>query len=78
LGDIDDVDAIVIQAFHREYRDLPGAFFQRARVVLDGRGELDPTALGLRTTSYIRIGSPSRDGDWQEDPRELAIGHLAG
>jgi nucleotide sugar dehydrogenase len=78
LGDIDDVDAIVIQAFHREYRDLPAAFFQRARVVLDGRGELDPTALGLRTTSYIRIGSPSRDGGWHEDPHELAIGQLAG
>lgn len=56
LDQIGEVDAIIIQALHKQYRDLPDSFFQQARVVLDGRGDFDPSGLG--DTAYIRVGSP--------------------
>lgn len=57
---LDGIDAIVVQAFHDQYRAIPAAFFQNASVVIDGRGDLDPNALALSgRTVYIRIGRPS-------------------
>lgn len=52
------VDAIVIQAFHREYNQLDWARFQGLRVVFDGRGGLRPNALeGLRA-QYLSVPAP--------------------
>ena len=58
MPDIEAVDAIVIQAYHREYQSLPNDFFRRARVVLDGRSSVDPSALDLGSTVWLRIGTP--------------------
>lgn len=58
LDAIGDVDAIVIQAWHREYNALPDSFFRRAKVVLDGRGALEPAEMSLGETVFLRIGAP--------------------
>jgi nucleotide sugar dehydrogenase len=76
LDDIDQVDAIVVQAYHQHYRDLPAAFFLKPRVVLDGRGDLDPFALGLDPTAYIRIGAPSHADRVQTDGSSLDLDTL--
>jgi nucleotide sugar dehydrogenase len=59
LGDVGPVDAIIVQAFHSDYRDLPASFYQQARLVLDGRGDLNPVTLGIDPASYVCIGTPA-------------------
>jgi nucleotide sugar dehydrogenase len=57
LDEVDNVDGIVIQAFHKEYASLSPAFFQKAAVIVDGRGDVDPARLGLSaTTRYLQVG----------------------
>lgn len=58
LDDIGTVDAIIVQAYHQEYRNLPDSFFRRAKVVLDGRGAMDPASMSLGETTLLRIGAP--------------------
>jgi nucleotide sugar dehydrogenase len=52
-----EVDAVVIQAWHRDFRGLDWRRFKRMRAVLDGRGAV--SADGVRETgaTYIAIGS---------------------
>jgi nucleotide sugar dehydrogenase len=52
------VDAVVIQAPHRAYDDLDWRSFHRLRVVLDGRGTLDPSRLGGTGAVYVSIDRP--------------------
>jgi nucleotide sugar dehydrogenase len=54
-----DADALVIQTFHAEYRDLDLKSYPRARVLLDGRNVLDPAAVRAAGLDYIGIGRPS-------------------
>lgn len=54
------VDAVVIQAFHRQYRSLEWQRFQGLRVVLDGRGGLEPNHLGGTGAVYLAMGTPRR------------------
>jgi nucleotide sugar dehydrogenase len=58
----DGVDAVVVQAYHEEYRSLPKEFLQKAKALLDGRGDLDPSELGLTDTTYLRVGVPPVEG----------------
>lgn len=58
LENLGSVDGIVIQATHESYRALPSDFYRQARVVLDGRGEINPDALDLGETVWLRIGTP--------------------
>lgn len=51
----DTVDAIILQADHKEYRNLTAQDFPGAKVVFDGRGALCPDAFGGVT--YLRVGS---------------------
>ncbi|HWV24174.1 MAG TPA: nucleotide sugar dehydrogenase [Thermomicrobiales bacterium] len=59
LDEIGRVDAMILQAYHTEYRMLPDSFFRQARVVLDGRGDfaIDQSALG--ETIVLSIGMPA-------------------
>lgn len=50
------VDGIVLQALHREYRDLDFRMFPRCRVVLDGRNAIDPATVESAGLAYIGIG----------------------
>ena len=52
------VDAVILQAYHREYRDLDWRRLSGLRVVLDGRGTLDPRALRSRGVEVISVGQP--------------------
>jgi nucleotide sugar dehydrogenase len=54
-----DVDAVIIQAYHREYDDLDWTRFRGLRVVLDGRGNLDPGRFGGTEVRYLRIAGPT-------------------
>jgi len=50
-----DVDAVIVQAWHSEFRDLDWARFRGLKVVLDGRGTLDPESVRRSGASYIAI-----------------------
>ncbi len=57
------VDAIVVQAWHQEFRDLDWGRFTGLKVVLDGRGAVNPGAVRQAGASYIAIGiSETRAG----------------
>lgn len=51
-----DADAIVIQTYHPEYRDLDLSRYPRCRVLLDGRNVLDPAAVRAAGICYTGIG----------------------
>lgn len=50
------VDAIVLQAYHDQYRSLDLAAFPGCRVVLDGRNALSREAVESRGMRYLGIG----------------------
>ena len=52
------IDAVVLQAAHSEYRGLDYASLPGCRVVLDGRGALDAAAIEVAGLRYIAIGRP--------------------
>jgi nucleotide sugar dehydrogenase len=52
------VDAVIIQAYHREYRELDWSRLSGLRVVLDGRGTLDATVLRSRGVTVLSVGQP--------------------
>ncbi len=60
-----DVDAVIVQAFHRNYRDLDWSRFRGLKVVFDGRGMVDPEMIRRVGARYLAVGiagvSPTRD-----------------
>ena len=50
------VDAVVIQAYHDEYRSLDFSSVPGCQVVLDGRNVLSPNSLTTTGVSYLGIG----------------------
>ena len=52
------VDAVVLQAAHREYAGLDYAALEGCRAVLDGRGALDRAVIEGAGLRYIAIGQP--------------------
>ena len=52
------VDAIVVQAWHSEFRDLDWSRFEGLKVVLDGRGSLDADTVRRAGVTYVAIGTP--------------------
>jgi nucleotide sugar dehydrogenase len=51
-----DAEAVVVQAWHRDFRDLDWRRFSRLRAVLDGRGAVDPDQVRAAGATYIAIG----------------------
>jgi nucleotide sugar dehydrogenase len=51
-------DAVIVQAWHRQFRDLDWRRFTRLRAVLDGRGTLDAEKIREAGAVYIAIGVP--------------------
>jgi len=49
-------DAVVVQAMHRDFKDLDWRRFKNLRVVLDGRGTLDADRIREAGAAYIAIG----------------------
>jgi len=52
------VDAVVVQAWHSEFRDLDWSRFEGLKVVLDGRGSLDADTVRRAGVTYVAIGTP--------------------
>jgi UDP-N-acetyl-D-mannosaminuronate dehydrogenase len=50
-------DAVIVQAWHREYRGLHWGRFKNLRVVLDGRGAVDPERVREAGATYLAVGS---------------------
>jgi nucleotide sugar dehydrogenase len=50
-------EAVVVQAWHREFRELDWRRFRHLRAVLDGRGSVDPARVAEAGAAYIAIGS---------------------
>ena len=57
LGTVGDVDGLVVQAWHQQYRQLDWRRFNGLRAVLDGRGTLDPDEVRRAGAAYIAIGT---------------------
>jgi nucleotide sugar dehydrogenase len=51
-----DADAVIIQAFHREYQELDWGNFRGLKVVFDGRGAVDPTQIRHVGAKYLAVG----------------------
>ena len=49
-------EAVVIQAWHREFADLDWRRFKHLAVVLDGRGAVDPASVREAGAAYLAIG----------------------
>ena len=51
-----EVDAVVVQAWHRDFRDLDWRRFKRLRAVLDGRGSVDADSVREAGAAYLAVG----------------------
>ena len=49
------IDAVIVQAFHRQYRRLDWTRFRGLKVVFDGRGSLDPEAIRKTGAAYLAV-----------------------
>jgi nucleotide sugar dehydrogenase len=58
-----DADALVLQTYHREYRDLDLHAYPRCRLVLDGRNALDPDTVRAAGMGYVGIGKGAAQPD---------------
>jgi UDP-N-acetyl-D-mannosaminuronate dehydrogenase len=52
------VDAVVLQAGHKEYRKLDFATLKGCRALLDGRGFFEAAKVEAAGVRYIAIGRP--------------------
>jgi nucleotide sugar dehydrogenase len=57
-----DVDAIVVQAFHNDYRDLEWTRFRGLKAVFDGRGLVDPEPVRAAGARYLTFAGTVRTG----------------
>jgi nucleotide sugar dehydrogenase len=53
-------EAVIVQAWHRQFRDLDWRRFKRLRVVFDGRGSVEPDSVTAAGAIYLAPGIPSR------------------
>lgn len=53
------LDAVIVQAFHSEYRDLDWKRFRGLKAVFDGRGALDARQIAGLGATYLAVGTPS-------------------
>ncbi|TMF53528.1 MAG: nucleotide sugar dehydrogenase [Chloroflexi bacterium] len=51
-----DVDAVIVQAFHHDYRDLEWSQFRGLQVVFDGRTAIDPERIRQLGVKYLAVG----------------------
>jgi nucleotide sugar dehydrogenase len=52
-------DAVIVQAWHNEFRELDWRRFKHLRVVLDGRGAVDADRVREAGASYLAVGVPA-------------------
>jgi nucleotide sugar dehydrogenase len=52
------VDAVIVQAFHSQYRRLDWRRFRGLKVVFDGRGSLDPETIRETGAVYLAVETP--------------------
>jgi UDP-N-acetyl-D-mannosaminuronate dehydrogenase len=54
------IDAVIVQAFHSQYRGLDWKRFRGLEVVFDGRGYLDPDAIRKTGAAYLAVETPPK------------------
>lgn len=54
-----DVDAVIVQAYHSQFRDLDWGRFTGLRIVFDGRWSVDPDRVREAGAVYRAVGSPN-------------------
>jgi nucleotide sugar dehydrogenase len=52
-------DAVVVQAYHRQYHDLAWWLIEGLKVIFDGRGALDPEAVRAAGLVYLAVEVPA-------------------
>ncbi len=62
LQEATPADAVIVQAFHAQYRDLDWKVFRGLRVVIDGRGDLPADTLSGSDSALISLGTSTRPG----------------
>lgn len=60
---IEEIDAIIIQAFHKEYENLDFAAFTNCKLVLDGRNKVKEEEINKLNMTYIGIGNGRGDSN---------------
>lgn len=55
------VDAVIVQAFHSQYRQLDWKRFRGLKVVFDGRGSLDPETIRETGAAYLAVETRQND-----------------
>ena len=55
-----DAEAVIVQAWHQDFRSLDWRRFKHLRVVLDGRSAVDADRVREAGASYIAIGMAER------------------
>ena len=62
LQEVTPADAVIVQAFHAQYRDLDWKVFRGLRAVIDGRGDLPADTLSGSDSALISLGTSTRLG----------------
>uniref|UniRef100_UPI0036D42F9E UDP binding domain-containing protein n=1 Tax=Flavobacterium myungsuense TaxID=651823 RepID=UPI0036D42F9E len=60
---IEEMNAIIIQAFHKEYENLDFAAFTNCKLVLDGRNKVKEEEINKLNMTYIGIGNGQGDSN---------------
>jgi nucleotide sugar dehydrogenase len=50
------IDAVIVQAYHRAYKQLDWTRFHGLKAVFDGRGALDPESIRRLGAAYLAVG----------------------
>jgi nucleotide sugar dehydrogenase len=56
-----EVDAVIVQALHSQYRQLAWKRFRGLKVVFDGRGSLDPETIRETGAAYLAVETSQND-----------------
>jgi nucleotide sugar dehydrogenase len=64
-----EVDAVIVQAFHAEYRDLDWGRFRGLKVLFDGRSAVDPERILKTGARYLAVGIRGENGSSLDQSR---------
>lgn len=62
---VDDIDAVIVQAWHRDFHTLDWRRFKHLRAVLDGRGAVSAERVRETGATYLAVGVSE---SWERSP----------
>ncbi|MCF3943108.1 nucleotide sugar dehydrogenase [Oceanobacillus alkalisoli] len=60
---VEEMDAVIIQAFHKEYENLDFKAFTNCKLVMDGRNKIKKDKITTLNMTHIGIGNGRRDSN---------------